>query len=105
MKTRRQRIKNKILGEKFDLSVAFLNSRAMKKLNKRYRRKDYAPDALSFGLSKKEGEVLLNKRIEKDKNYADYLLLHSLLHLKGLRHGKKMEDTEKKLIKYFKIRL
>ena len=93
------KIKNEILGGKYDLSVAFLNSLTIKELNRRYRKKSYPADVLSFPLSDSEGEILINKKYRNNKNYADFLFIHSLLHLKGYKHGAKMELEERKIIK------
>ena len=96
------RIKNQVLGEKFDLSVVFAADALMRKLNKTYRKKQEAADVLSFTLSKTMGEIFINKKF-KGKDYADYLFIHSLLHLKEFKHGKKMDKEEEKIIKKFKL--
>lgn len=101
MKKKWQKIKNQVLGKKYDLSAVFADNALMKELNKTYRKKAEPANVLSFALSKKEGEIFINKKFEKQK-YSDYLFVHSLLHLKGFKHGKKME-TEEKIIKRFKI--
>ncbi len=87
------KLKNETLGENYDLSFCFIASDEMQKLNRLYRKKDYSANVLSFPLSKNEGEILINK-IYKETAYADYLFIHSLLHLKGLKHGSKMDKEE-----------
>lgn len=87
------KLKNEILEEKYDLSFCFVASEEMRLLNRIYRKKDYSANVLSFPLSPNEGEILINKKNQK-KDCADYLFIHSLLHLKGLRHGKKMDEKE-----------
>lgn len=87
------KLKNEILGEKYNLSFSYAGNDEMRRLNKLYRKKDYSANVLSFPLSKNEGEILINKNYQK-KKYADYLFIHSLLHLKGLKHGKKMDEKE-----------
>lgn len=99
MRSRWLKIKNKILGTKYDLSIAFVDGLTMKKLNRKYRKKLYSANVLSFPLSKNEGEILINKKYAKNKNYADSLFIHSLLHLKGYKHGVKMKIEERKIIK------
>ena len=99
MRGRWLKIKNKILGEKYDLSVAFADNLIMKKLNRKYRKKLYSANVLSFPLSKNEGEILINKKYANNKNYADSLFVHSLLHLRGYKHGVKMELEERKIMK------
>lgn len=87
------KLKNEILGENYDLSFSYAESDEMRRLNKIYRKKDYAANVLSFPLSKNEGEILINKNY-RGKNYADYLFIHSLLHLSGLKHSQKMDRKE-----------
>ncbi len=89
-----------MLGKNFDLSVAFVESFLMKKFNKMYRKKNKPANVLSFLYSKNSGEILISKKNIKN---ADYLFLHSLLHLRGLEHGKKMNTKEKQLAELFKI--
>lgn len=98
MKSSWLKIKKQVLGEKYDLSVFFLGDGEMKRLNSVYRKKNYAANVLSFPLSKNEGEILINKKYQK-KDYGTYLFIHSLLHLKGLKHGKKMDNEELKIMK------
>ena len=87
------KLKNQVLGEKYDLSFSYAGSDEMRRLNKLYRKKNYSANVLSFPLSEQVGEILINK-IYRRKNYADYLFIHSLLHLSGLKHGKKMNEKE-----------
>ena len=93
MKKRWKEIKNCVLGEKYDLSVVMASEAMMKKLNETYRKKEGPTDVLSFSLSPTMGEIFINKKATQ----KDYLFIHSLLHLKGLEHGRKMDDKEKKL--------
>ena len=90
MKRRWEKIKEKVLGKKFDLSVVLATDAMMKKLNARYRRKKGVTNVLSFSLSRTMGEIFINRKADN----PDHLFVHSLLHLKGLRHGKKMEKEE-----------
>ncbi len=98
MDARWQRIKNRILGKSFNLSVVFADDNLLRKLNRKYRGKDKSTAVLSFRLTEKDGEIFINKKFAKKRAYFDYLFIHSLLHLKGFRHGKKMEKEEEKLI-------
>ena len=93
MRKKWEKIKNQVLGKKFDLSVVFADSAMMKKLNETYRKKKGATDVLSFPLSKTMGEIFINKKATQ----KDYLFIHSLLHLKGLKHSKKMDKEEQKI--------
>lgn len=91
------KLKNQVLGENYDLSFSYVASDEMRRLNKIYRKKDYAANVLSFPLSENEGEILINKTY-RGKDYADYLFIHSLLHLEGLKHGPKMDKLETKIM-------
>lgn len=92
------KLKNEILGEKYDLSFSYAENDEMLKLNKIYRKKDYSANVLSFPLSPNEGEILINETY-RGKDYADYLFIHSLLHLAGIKHGKKMDEKEAEIMK------
>ena len=101
-----------ILGERYEASITFVSPREMRRLNRLYRGKDEATDILSFSLGKRFGEILLcASEIRKEAkhfgrspaNFLLFLLIHGLLHLKGLRHGSKMERTERILRKKFGV--
>jgi len=86
-------IKEKILGKKYELSLVLAGGRLMRKLNKERRGKDIEADTLSFSFSDKEGEIFINAKTTREKML--FLFVHSLLHLKGLKHSEKMEKEEK----------
>ena len=82
----------------------------MKELNIRYRNISKATNILSFPLSKKEGEILIcpsitKKQIKKfGKTYPEllqFLVIHGLLHLKGMEHSSRMEVSEEKYDKKY----
>lgn len=100
MDKRWEEIKNKVLGKNFNLSVVFADSTLIRKLNRRYRKKNKTTTVLSFPLSKTSGEIFLNSSLVK-KADLDYLFIHSVLHLKGYKHGKKMEKEEKRILEKF----
>jgi len=98
-----EEIKGDVLGEKYDLSFAFISKKKIKELNKKFRKKDEPTDVLSFTLSKSSGEILICKEIAELKSksfnmsaaeYLIFLVIHGMLHLKGMRHGAKMESYE-----------
>jgi len=98
-----EEINNDILGKDYDLSFAFISKEEIKKINKKYRGKNEPTDILSFPLSKNSGEILICRDIAKAKapkfgmtfeNYLLFLVIHGCLHLKGLKHGVKMEKYE-----------
>lgn len=89
--------KEKILGKNFSLSIILAGNKLMAELNGAYRGKKTAANTLSFKMEKKYGEIFLNLKNSPKKLF--FLFIHSLLHIKGMEHGKKMEETEQK---YFK---
>jgi len=104
------KIKEKILGKKYSLSLVFTPPKLSRKLNKKYRGKSKPANVLSFPLSRHEGEIFLNPRqIRKDaptfkRDYESFFLfvfIHALLHLKGMRHGSTMKKEEDKYFKQF----
>lgn len=104
-----QNIKNDILGKDYSLSIAYVSEKKSREINKKYRNKDKATNVLSFSLYKNEGELVLCKTVikkeadESGKTFEDwlrFLVIHGMLHLKGMKHGKKMEKAEENF--YFK---
>lgn len=105
-------IKNAVLGPRYELSVAFVSSHTMRKLNRRYRGKSSSTDILSFPLSEQSGELMFSivdvrKRAplfgRSSSEFLPFLLIHGLLHLKGYAHGSKMEAQERKFRKKFNV--
>ena len=105
-------MKNKVLGKNFELSLAFVGTKKMKTLNKKYRNKDYATDILSFNVDKDVGEIVINPDKSRQKaplfertfdNYLKFIFIHGLFHLKGFDHSSRMESEEEKIRKAFKI--
>jgi rRNA maturation RNase YbeY len=104
------KIKNKILGKNYELSLVLIGNTRAKKLNQNYRKKNYIPNTLSFPIDSNVGEIFLNpKQIEKEtmkfeRSYKELIILmfiHSCLHLKGFQHGNDMSIQENKLLTYF----
>lgn len=80
-------LKDAILGKKYELSVFCASKSMAKKINKERRGKDYIPNVLSFSLSKKSGEIILQlDQIKKEapdfdmtyKNFTKFLYVHAL---------------------------
>ncbi len=110
-----QKIKEEVLGKKYDLSLVFAPNALMKKLNIWYRGKAKTAAVLSFPLSKEEaprlpstplrtgrsgqGEIFIN--LSQKKHPPLFLFIHALLHLKSFEHGAKMEEQERKLFKKY----
>ncbi len=93
-------IKEEILGKDYELSLVFCKDTLSRKLNRIYRGKDKPTNVLSFPLSKKSGEIFINTN-RLDGFSPTYLFIHGLLHLKGMQHGVKMENEEKRILKLF----
>jgi len=105
-----EKIKNEVLGKQYELSFAFISKNKIKSLNKKYRKKDEPTDILSFDLSNPSiknsgqvGEIFICPEVAKTKapkfgltykKYLIFLVIHGMLHLKGLSHGVKMERYE-----------
>lgn len=105
-------IKDYSLGKDYELSITIVGDKKIQNLNKQFRNKDYPTDVLSFPLEKNSGEIFLNLKVAAKKSvdfkmtfkkYIYYVLIHSMLHLKGYVHGEKMEKEEKILMNKFKI--
>lgn len=104
------KIKDDILGKKYELSIVLIGKKRAKSLNKKYRKKDKPTDILSFPLSPTAGEIFICPEVAKKKslnffsdklpsnkkteNYLLLLVIHGNLHLKGLPHSSKMEKYE-----------
>lgn len=104
-------LKKEILGEEYSLSLAFVGKTTSRKLNNLYRKKNHPTNILSFPLSKNEGEIVICPAIVKSetdkfgrtfRELLGFLVIHGMLHLKGMEHGSRMESKEKKYDqKYF----
>ncbi len=100
------KIKTEVLGEAYDLSFAFVTAPQMrkamkfKKLPPNELTKTLTSNVLSFPLSKKSGEILICKAAAKPYT-VEYLFIHGLLHIKGMKHSDTMERAEDKLLKRF----
>ena len=100
-------IKEDILGTDYNLSIAFVGEKKSQEINKQYRNKNKHTNILSFNLNKKSGELVLCPPIIKKEfknfnrtlpEFMRFLIIHGMLHLKGMKHGKKMEKAEKKYL-------
>lgn len=104
-------LKKDILGKNYSLSIAYVSENKSRELNKKYRKKDKPTNVLSFVLRKDEGELVLCKSVirKEAKNFGKtfdqflgFLVIHGMLHLKGLEHSSTMERAEDKYDqKYF----
>ena len=104
------RLKNAILGEKYELSFACVTPKESHKLNLTYRQKDKPTNILSFPFDKNSGEIVLDIKTARadapnfemsESKFLLFLVIHGMLHLKGFDHGSTMEKQEKKFLKIF----
>ena len=104
-------LKNHILGEDYSLSLVFPDRKLSIQLHEEWKGKKDPVNILSFPLSEDEGEIFitLSKARSDAKNfnhsYEDhlaFLFIHGCLHLKGMDHGDKMEEEEKKFFSLYK---
>src|SRR5436190_1008850 len=95
-----EKVKTAILGQDYELSLVFCTNPLSRKLNRIYRGKDKPTNVLAFPLSKTSGEIFINTD-HLDGFSPLYLLIHGLLHLKGMRHGAKMNSEEHRFFNLF----
>ena len=108
-----EKIKDDILGKKYSLSIALVDEKTSKEINKKYRNKNKPTNILSFPFSKNTGEIILCPTVIKNevkikkfnKTYPEllgFLVIHGMLHLEGMEHRSRMEEAENKYDqKYF----
>ncbi len=123
-------IKNEILNKDFKLSLIIVGRKKIKNLNFKYRKKNYATDVLSFNVENNIGEIFISPEIasiksrkfdidraildfelknkikneSSYKNYFLFLVIHAILHLKGMQHGSKMNKYEFKYYSRYRYR-
>jgi len=107
------RLKEEVLGQAYDLSLVVIGDQRSRTLNETYRKKTYTPNVLSFPIGPNVGEIFLNMKqakresIERDETITRFtalLVVHGLLHLKGMRHGSTMEKEEERILLKYRIR-
>lgn len=105
-----QKIKERVLGPSFEVSLVLVGDSLARRLNKERRNKTYAANVLTFPISENAGEIFLNirKAAQEARRYGNthrswliLLFIHGLLHLKGMEHGSTMESTEDRLLREF----
>lgn len=108
-----EEMKKKVLGVKYELSLAFVGKERAAKLNHEYRQKNYTPNVLSFPLTDTAGEIVICPQVAKSEatkynlsvdGYVAFLFIHGLLHLKGFDHSDTMDKQEQKYLKLFNIK-
>ncbi|MEQ1724252.1 MAG: rRNA maturation RNase YbeY [Pseudobdellovibrio sp.] len=94
-----------LLKQKKELTIVFLSSSEIKKINNQFRKKNKATDILSFAGMDEEslGELLLCTDVLKMqalsqkhslKNEITYMLIHGLLHLLGYDHERSVKEEK-----------
>ncbi len=105
-----EKIKREILGKKYSLSIAYVSQKKSRELNKKYRNVDKPTNVLSFALHKDAGELVLCKSIIRKElkkfgrtfeQLLGFLVIHGMLHLKGMEHSSRMERAEAKYDKKY----
>ncbi|HEY0221107.1 MAG TPA: rRNA maturation RNase YbeY [Candidatus Paceibacterota bacterium] len=106
------KIKDGVLGKKYNLSLVFIGEEKSKQLNFSYRGKNKPTNILSYPLEKNIGEIFITPNVLKREmkkfgrnyeNFTAFLFIHGLLHLKGFDHGSTMERAEEVYRKKFRI--
>lgn len=108
-----------ILGPHYSCSLVVVDDTESQRLNNVYRKKSYIPNVLSFPLARDTGEIFLNlkeaRRQMHDPNgipreeglsfpqWTTRLVIHGMLHLKGLPHGSRMDKAERRFLKIFSV--
>ncbi len=96
-----------------EVSIVFVSEAEIRKINRKYRRKNKSTDVLSLrldlGYNKKriiQGEIILcpdiiSKNARENKvNFSRelvFVLAHGILHVLGWKHGKKMYNLQDKI--------
>jgi len=97
------------LKQPMELAVLIVSAKEISKLNKIWRKKNYTPNELSFGLNSRKstvfakgnvnvislGEIIISSEKIRDKKYLTSILIHSLLHLLGYHHEKSIAEAKK----------
>lgn len=105
-------IKNDILGKRYSLSFTLVGKNRAQKINQTTRKKDYAPNVLSFPLDTNCGEIVLCPEVARPEakdfsltkdGYIAFLFIHGLLHLKGYDHGDTMEKLERRYVSKYSL--
>ncbi len=106
------KMKELALPKNYTLSLVIVGDTRSQRLNEQYRGKNYIPNVLSFPLDKYTGEIVLNLRqarrehAAREESYEYFvalLIVHGMLHLKGMQHGSTMEKREQQLLSKLNI--
>lgn len=90
-----------------DVTLRVVGVAEGRRLNFAFRKRDYATNVLAFAYSPTQGDIVLchpviarEARAQGKALAAHYahLVVHGALHLRGLRHGRRMERAEVRLL-------
>lgn len=105
-----EKIAWEILPKDYALSIVICGDVLSRRINRAYRKKEYAPNVLSFPIGKNEGEIFLNiRKAEREakqfgmlaRKRIAHLFVHGCFHLKGYDHGATMDKHEAHILKKF----
>jgi len=93
----------KVFGK---IDISFVNEAEIRKLNKKFRKKDKPTDVLSFAYNEEGvlGDVIISPKIARrnaklfgtaPKAELKRLVIHGTLHVLGYDHGRRMKHAEK----------
>jgi probable rRNA maturation factor len=90
-----------------EVTLRVVGAAEARRLNRAFRKRDYATNVLSFSYGPNHGDLVLCHPViarearewkkELSAHYA-HLVVHGMLHLRGLRHGRRMERAETMLL-------
>ena len=99
-------------GAVLPVTIRIVGSYEGRRLNRTYRKKDYATNVLSFPYGRSGDLVLCHPVIVREAraqgkgvraHYA-HLVVHGMLHLRGYGHGRRMESREIRVLRRFGFR-
>ena len=94
----------------WDISLVFVGATRARALNKQLRKKDYAPNVLSYTVGEKSCEIIICPAVATQQapnfqllasSFQLLLFIHGVLHIKGWAHGARMKECERKLLARF----
>ena len=91
----------------WDISLVFVGTTRARQLNMSLRNKTYTPNVLSYAVGERSGEIIIcravaarqaHKHGHTPTRFVLALFIHGLFHLKGMRHGTTMEESERAVL-------